>query len=602
MEDANGVIPVIADISRQGVTLNEQQIKDVVNAHHEFHIELFFFENLPITDQKTIKSSTFNMELPKFDFETKIWHGAVTEYPFGQKSFQEVAYENLMKNLEHVCQISDDSGEIYTYKKVLKSAISLANNLKLKFNIHKGDRVIVFMDHHHYLLPTWFGVTLAGGVLCPYEFTHEVVKEEVLTLIDQMKPSLLITSEGKNFDIFEEVFRELNLNVKILTYRNKIERNFELKDLLEDKVDFKNFNLPKIEDPKKEIFALALSSSTTGKAKLIRISHRQLLMFSVVSVSDLRIATTMRPGWHTITGITMWILVRKLTLITCSTFSIDHFLEMLEKYKVDVAFVKPKDIFAAIKSETIKKVSLDSLKLMSSSGEHLSDKICKEMQNYLKNGIVGSIYGMTDIGGILTTLAYGKIAPKSVGKIAQNVLMKIVDTNTGENLPPGEIGEIYAKFLYADFAGYYKKSDLTEASRDEDGFFKTEDMGFVNKDGDVFLVERKKFLISYRGEWINQKVIEHAVLDKISGCAGVCCVNIEDDVHGEIPVVAVIAENNKNLNEEEIIKVVKESHPFQFETKIMFFDSLPMTISSKYRKYLVRNLVLERMRDTQKSR
>lgn len=303
----------------------------------------------------------------------------------------------------------------------------------------------------------------------------------------------------------------------------------------------------------------------------------------------------MRPGWHSTCITIFWILINNLTAVIRAHYTIDQFLQMLEKHKVNGASIKPKDVFAAVKSDTIKQVSLESLEILSSSGEHLSTKLANEMQTYLKNGVVKSLYGMTDIGGAITTIAYGPNAPGSIGKIGRNVQLKIVSEN-GEILGPNEIGEIYAKFTYADFSGYYQNERLTNESKDAEGFFKTEDMAYVNEDGDVFLVERKKFLISYGGEWINQSDIERAVLDNIPGCAGVCAVNVADEVHGEIPIVAVIPEEGRTLDEQEILKVVRASHSFPFETKVMFFDKLPMTISSKFRKYLVRDLILERLK------
>lgn len=260
---------------------------------------------------------------------------------------------------------------------------------------------------------------------------------------------------------------------------------------------------------------------------------------------------------------------------------------MLEKHKVNGASIKLKDVFAAVKSDTIKQVSFESSEILSSSGEHLSTKLANEMQVFLRHDRYWGSYYHYRI--------YGPNAPGSIGKIGRNVQVKIVGEN-GKNLGPNKIGEIYVKFIYAEFSGYYQNERLTNESRDAEGFFKTEDMAYVNEDGDVFLVDCKKFLISYGGEWINQNYIERAVLDNIPGCVGVCAVNVANEVNGEIPIVAVIPEEGTTLDEQEILKVVRASHSFPFETKVMFFDKLPMTISSKFRKYLVRDLILVRLK------
>lgn len=308
----------------------------------------------------------------------------------------------------------------------------------------------------------------------------------------------------------------------------------------------------------------------------------------------MRIASTMRPGWYSIAILVFWTLTKSLTVVIRAKYTIDDFLHMISKHKVNAVFTKPKDIFVALKSKTINEVSLDSLKMVVSTGEHLSVKIGDAMQKYVKNGIVCSLYGVSDVGGALTTISYGKGPPGCVGKIGRNNLVKIIGEH-GENLGPNEIGEIYIKNIYADFSGYYQNEKLTKDSVDFDGFFKTGDIAYVDETGNVFLVERKKYLISYQGEWINQSMIEKAVLENVPGCDSVCAVDVEDEVNGVIPIIAIIPEEGASLDEKEILKVIRASHNFPFETKVMFFDKLPMTISSKFRKHLIRDLILKRL-------
>lgn len=303
----------------------------------------------------------------------------------------------------------------------------------------------------------------------------------------------------------------------------------------------------------------------------------------------------MRPGWHSIAILLFWTLTSNLTVVVRAKWTIDQFLLMIAKHKINAIFTKPKDIFVAIKSPIIEKVSLDALKLVASTGEHMSAKVGEQIQKYVKNGIVQSLYGVSDVGGAITSIAYGKCPEGSVGKVGRNVQMKIIGEN-GKNLYPNEIGEIYVKYIYANFSGYYQNEKLTKECVDADGYFKTGDIGYVDESGNVFLVERKKYLISYRGEWINQSVIEKAVLDNVPGCDSVCAVDVEDEINGVIPIIAIIPEKGASLDEQEILKVARASHDFSFETKVMFFDKLPMTISSKFRKHLVRDLILKRLK------
>lgn len=161
----------------------------------------------------------------------------------------------------------------------MKAAVSLAHNLKYKYGVRESDRILLFMDHHHYMLPTWLGCALVGAILCPFTFTEESVKEEIADLVSQINPAIFITSENLNLELFEAVFTHLKLNIPTLTYNNNIITNDDLKPLLECDINIDDFALPKIEDPGKDTFILALSSSTTGKSKLIIITHKQMLLF-----------------------------------------------------------------------------------------------------------------------------------------------------------------------------------------------------------------------------------------------------------------------------------------------------------------------------------
>lgn len=135
------------------------------------------------------------------------------------------------------------------------------------------------MDHHHYLLPTWLGCALTGATLCPISFTFETAKEEITFLVSQISPCMLITSEDMNLNLLQESFTQLHLNIPTVTYNNKIITNDDLKPLLECDISLDDFELPQVENPNKETFVLALSSSTTGRSKWIIVSHKQMLIF-----------------------------------------------------------------------------------------------------------------------------------------------------------------------------------------------------------------------------------------------------------------------------------------------------------------------------------
>uniref|UniRef100_A0A336L0Y1 CSON001432 protein n=1 Tax=Culicoides sonorensis TaxID=179676 RepID=A0A336L0Y1_CULSO len=504
------------------------------------------------------------MELPKYDPESKIWKGAVVPYPFPENSGVIDVTLNLMKqNLDWVCQISDDSGEIYTYARLLKEAFSLAYALKYKYGVRQGDRIILNMDYHHYMLPTWYACALAGAVLCPFILSGEP-QDEVTELVATINPVMLISSESKDLTMFDTILKTLNLKIPFITFNNDVETNDDLKPLLENDVNIDEFPLPKISDPSKEVFLLLLSSGTTSKSKLIPVTNKRVCASLVTNV--LR-----------------------------AEYTIEDFLQMVANHNVNILFMKPIDIYNALKSKTIETISLDSVMRCISLGQHLSPNLAEKFEKYLKNTFVASMYGATELGTVIAFPSYGKQPTGSVGKIGKNLHLKIIDEN-GKNLGPNETGEILAKAIYVDFNGYFQNEKLSNEVIDNEGYFKTGDMGYVNDEANLFLVERKKFLISYRGEWINQNKIETVVLEQISGCQRVCCVDIEDEINGVMPIVVIVPEKDfSSFDEQEIMRVITETHDFPFETKILFFDSVPLTTSDKVRKIVLRDMVRLRL-------
>lgn len=303
----------------------------------------------------------------------------------------------------------------------------------------------------------------------------------------------------------------------------------------------------------------------------------------------------MKPGWHSESILIYWVLVRCNTRYIRPDYTIENFLKMIEKYKIMFVTLKAKDIFAAIKTNIIESLDFSTVKIAMTTGEHLSQKVREEFQKYLKNGFVCPLYGVSDVGGALTSVALGKPIPQSVGKITKNTLFKII-SETGEALGPNEIGEIYCQFLGAPFTGYYKDEKLSKESVTDDNYFKTGDIGYFDENLNLFLVERKKYLISYRGGWINQSDVERIIIDHVKGIDGVCVLDVENDEHGVMPIIVIIPEKGITLKEDEIIKIVHQHHEIKFDTRVFFMDKLPLTISGKYKKHLVRNNILKFMK------
>lgn len=211
-----------------------------------------------------------------YDSYSKTWAGPLGSYPYGRAGLGEIAFRNMKRNLTHICQISEDSGEIYTYERMLKAGISFAKSLHA-MGIKKGDHVLLLMDNHHYMASVWLGCVFAGTIICPFVFTEESIKAEIHDLVEQIQPKLMVSSYLEWIDDFKEIYKAVGLECPIYVYDNKRHDCHDLRPLLEKKVNIDEFSPETINDPADDTVVLTLSSSTTGKAKLIMNTHMQLL-------------------------------------------------------------------------------------------------------------------------------------------------------------------------------------------------------------------------------------------------------------------------------------------------------------------------------------
>lgn len=139
--------------------------------------------------------------------------------------------------------------------------------------------------------------------------------------------------------------------------------------------------------------------------------------------------------------------------------------------------------------------------------------------------------------------------------------------------------------------GYYNNPEATKQLRDKDNFIKTGDIGYFNDDGMLFVVDRKKDILKYKGIHVNPSEIEN-VIESIEGVQAVSVVGIPDELYVNLITAAIVKrEGFEKLTEKEIIEFVASRLPEykQLSGGVYFFKKLPTTLSDK----IIKRLVLE---------
>ncbi|XP_061392263.1 uncharacterized protein LOC133327738 [Musca vetustissima] len=337
--------------------------------------------------------------------------------------------------------------------------------------------------------------------------------------------------------------------------------------------------------------AILCSSGTTGKPKAVCISSSLFLIHDWVNNYDSVLYISSGIDW--ITGIFFLFsscIVGFTRIIFNRSFEAGHFLEILQKYKITTAFLSSRYVAALVQHPNVSRESLKHLKAITFGGSTLSEVNSEKLiQLCTESAQIGFCYGSTEMGPISQRLEKRKF--NSVGKLFNNLQMAIV-TDDGQHCGPNEIGEIVIRMPHP-WNGYYNNPLETEKAFDSRGWFHSGDLGYVDDEHDLFIVDRKKEILKYRGMQFSTNEIE-GVIAELQGVRDVCVVSMVNETDGDLAGALVVLADGSALKERHIIEHVKKrlvSPHKHLNAGAYFVDKLPQNLNGKLIKKEARELL-----------
>ncbi|CAN6450178.1 unnamed protein product [Victoria cruziana] len=173
-----------------------------------------------------------------------------------------------------------------------------------------------------------------------------------------------------------------------------------------------------------------------------------------------------------------------------------------------------------------------------------------------------------------------KVKSGSCGTVIRNAEMKIVDPETGASLPHNQPGEICIRGAQI-MKGYLNDPEATARTIDKDGWLHTGDIGYVDDDEELFIVDRLKELIKYKGFQVAPAELE-ALLLTHPAVADAAVVPMVDELAGEVPVAFVVKTNGSDVAEDDIKAFVAKQVVFYKKIhKVFFLQTIPKAPSGK---------------------
>ena len=353
-------------------------------------------------------------------------------------------------------------------------------------------------------------------------------------------------------------------------------------------------------DPRTDLVALPYSSGTTGLPKGVMLSHYNLVaeLCSVTGVTDTALITpqdtvlAFLPFFH-IYGIVAFLnlaLYQGATVVTMPRFDLEQYLQLVQKHGVTILHVVPPIVLALAKHPIVANFDLSKVRGAFSAAAPLGDAVASALHARL-GFRVSQAYGMTEVSGAshLGPNTEDRIKPASGGRLMPNTECKIVDVGTGTELPVGEQGEILVRGPIV-MQGYFGQSGATAATIDAEGWLRTGDVGYVDADGDFFIVDRTKELIKYKALQVAPAELESVLLGN-PAIADACVIGVADEEAGEVPKAFVVKKGE--ISADEVMAWVAARVAAHKKVRaVEFVDQLPKSATGK----LLRRVLIERER------
>lgn len=270
------------------------------------------------------------------------------------------------------------------------------------------------------------------------------------------------------------------------------------------------------------------------------------------------------------------------TTLFMREFNPQRALEMLSSGKSTVFMAVPTIHKRLLDVPNANQFDLSRVRLITSGSDRLPDDIFTGFQKTFGYTLLER-YGMTETGMNCSNPLKGERRIGSVGMPLPGVEVRIVHSETEENLPDGEIGDVQLRGPYV-FKGYWRQPDKTSASFSADGWFKTGDLGYRDSDGYITLCGRSKDLIISGGLNIYPPEVERVLVEHpaVNACAVIGC---PDEEWGEKVTAVVVLENEGSVTGDELIRFCRERlAPYKSPKSIVFRNDLPRNAMGKIQK------------------
>ncbi|XP_065851668.1 4-coumarate--CoA ligase 2-like isoform X2 [Euphorbia lathyris] len=500
----------------------------------------------------------------KSSSQTHVFRSKLPDIPISNHlPLHDYCFQYLPNFSDRPCLISGSTGKIYTFSEthlLSRKAASGLSNLGIK----KGDVIMILLQNCPEFVYSFMAASMIGAVTTtanPFYTRNEILKQ-----FSSSGAKLIITQS-----LYVDKLRDVQgLDFTIITIDAPPENCVHFSTLISES-EIPNVVNFEEDDP----VALPFSSGTTGLPKGVILTHKSLITSVAQQVDGINpnlylkqedVVLCVLPLFHiySLNSVLLCSLRAGAAVLLMHKFEIGTLLELIQRHKVSVAAVVPPLVLALAKNPMVAAYDLSSIRVVLSGAAPLGKDLEDALRNRVPQAIIGQGYGMTEAGPVVSMcLGFAKqpfpTKSGSCGTVVRNAELKVIDPETG----------------------YLNDQEATANTVDVQGWLHTGDIGYVDDDDEVFIVDRLKEIIKFKGFQVPPAELEALLLHHQS-IADAAVVPQKDEAAGEVPVAFVVPSNGFHLTEHAVKEYIANQVVFYKRLhRVYFVHAIPKSPSGK---------------------
>jgi len=478
-----------------------------------------------------------------------------------------------------------------SYRQLNEHVKKLASGLK-GLGVKKGSKIAILLLNSPEFVISYFAITGLGAIVVP--LNHMLKAEELKYILEDSEASIIITSSH-----FCEKTNQLRIRLEKLTYIITVDS--EIPGTISLRSIYEKYPANNIEENvnKDDIAAILYTSGTTGKPKGAMLTHYNLLSNATVAADAIRATSRdnflcILPMFHSFACtacVILPLLKGARTTIMESPQPFHHVIKNILFKRVTI-FIGVPSIYNILKDAHLPRIFtsrllrfLNPLRLFISGAAALPVETLTKFERKFRLPLLEG-YGLTEASPVVSfNPLVGKRKAGSIGLPLKDIEVAIVSKD-GNLLGPEEVGELLVNGPNV-MKGYFKLPQATKETL-KDKWLWTGDMAKMDKDGYIYIVDRKKDMVNVRGLNVYPKEIEELLYrhPKISEAA---VIGVADKHKGEVPKAFIALKDGQTVTEQEIIHFCrKRMASFKVPKYVEFRKNLPKNATGKILKTALR--------------